>query len=101
MPREDQDPERSQLSRYLRYSHVGLQFFIAVALFTGGGIWLDRRLGTGVLFTLLGLALGFAGGFYRLYRDLFPEPPSSRSQGASKNAANDRGREGDRKDGRP
>jgi len=56
---------------------VGLQFFVAVVLFTLAGVWLDGRLGTRVLFTLLGLALGFAGGFYAMYRDLYPRdrPP--------------------------
>ena len=68
-----EDPERrSPLSRYLRYSHVGIQFFVAVVLFTVLGVWLDSRLGTGVLFTLLGLALGFGGGFYAMYRDIYP-----------------------------
>jgi len=63
---------------------VGLQFFIAVGLFTFAGVWLDGRLGTGVLFTLLGLALGFGGGFYALYRDLYPRarrPNDSESEG--------------------
>lgn len=46
-------------------------FFAAVGLFTWGGIWLDGRLETGVLFTLLGLALGFAGGLRALYKELF------------------------------
>ena len=62
---------------------MGLQFFVAVGLFTLGGVWLDRRLGTGVLFTLLGLALGFGGGFYAMYRDLYPRdrrPSNSRSE---------------------
>jgi hypothetical protein len=74
LPAEDQKPRRDPLSKYLRYSHVGLQFFLSVGIFTGGGVWLDRRLGTLVLFTLIGLALGFAGGFFALYRELYPQP---------------------------
>jgi hypothetical protein len=73
LPAEDQKPRRDPLSKYLRYSHVGLQFFLAVGIFTAGGVWLDRRLGTLVLFTLLGLALGFAGGLFALYRELYPD----------------------------
>ncbi|MBI4605829.1 MAG: AtpZ/AtpI family protein [Planctomycetes bacterium] len=72
------------MAKYLRYSHVGLQFFISVALFTGVGIWLDRRLGTVVLFTLLGLVLGFGGGVYSLYREFFPAPRPGRKPGGGK-----------------
>ena len=80
MPKEE-EPESSPLAKYLRYSHVGLQFFLAIALGTGAGIWLDGRFGTGVIFTLLGLALGFIGGFLVLYREVFPEkaPPKARN----------------------
>jgi F0F1-type ATP synthase assembly protein I len=74
---EDEEVQRSTLAKYLRYSHVGFQFFLAVGLLTAGGIWLDRRLGTVVLFTLLGLALGFAGGFLTLYREFNPGKPRS------------------------
>ncbi len=71
MPEKDEEREHSTLAKYLRYSYVGIQFFLSVGLFTAGGIWLDRRLGTVVLFTLVGLALGFAGGLYTLYREVF------------------------------
>lgn len=59
------------MGRYLRYSHLGLQFLIAVGLPTWLGIWLDRRWGTTVLFTLLGLALGFTAGIFSIYAELF------------------------------
>jgi len=72
VPAKDGEPERNPLSKYLQYLYVGVQFFLSVAIFVGGGIWLDRRLGTKVLFTLLGLALGFGGGVYSLYREFFP-----------------------------
>jgi F0F1-type ATP synthase assembly protein I len=82
LPAEDPD-RRSPLSGYLRYSYLGVQLAVSVALFTLGGVWLDRRLGTGVLFTLLGLALGFGGGFYAMYRDLYARdrrPSDSQSE---------------------
>jgi hypothetical protein len=63
--------EKDPLQKYLRYSHLGMQFFLSVALFTAGGLWLDSKLGTLVLFTLLGLAIGFGGGTYCLYSELF------------------------------
>ncbi|MBI4585681.1 MAG: AtpZ/AtpI family protein [Planctomycetes bacterium] len=55
----------------MRYSQLGATFCLAVALPTAGGIWLDRKLGTVVLFTLLGLVLGFAAGVYNLYIEVF------------------------------
>lgn len=63
--------QKNSLAKYLRYSHVGILFFAAVGLFTWGGIELDRKLGTGVLFTILGLILGFAGGLRALYREIY------------------------------
>ena len=71
-PSKDDRHEISPLVKYLRYSHLGLQFCVAVGVPTGIGIWADRRLGTGVLLTLLGLALGFGAGTYSLYHEVYP-----------------------------
>lgn len=49
---------------------VGIQFAAAVVAFTFAGIWVDRRLGTSPIFTLVGVLLGGGGGFYSLYRKL-------------------------------
>jgi F0F1-type ATP synthase assembly protein I len=48
-------------------------FAAAVAVFTFGGYWLDRRLGTGVLFVIVGFLVGVAGGFLHLLSRLAPE----------------------------
>jgi ATP synthase protein I len=86
LPTEDPKPKDKEEAyrKYLRYSQAGLQFFAAVTLFTLAGHWLDRQLGTTPLFILLGLALGFGGGFYSLYRELFvekaPKTPSRRER---------------------
>jgi F0F1-type ATP synthase assembly protein I len=66
------------LGRYLRYSHLGLQFIVSVGLPLAGGIWLDRKLGTVVLFTLVGLVLGFGAGLFSLYNELFRKKARSR-----------------------
>lgn len=51
---------------------VGVQFAAAVALFTLGGVWLDRQFeGFRPLFTILGLLLGFAGASTSLYFQVF------------------------------
>ena len=62
----------------MRYSHLGLQFALSIVIFTGLGLWADRKLGTLVVFTLSGLGLGFACGTYILWKDLFyKKPPRS------------------------
>ena len=43
---------------------AGFQFAFAILLFLGGGVLLDRWLGTRPVFTLLGVAIGLGAGFY-------------------------------------
>lgn len=83
MQAKDEEPRPSPLAPYLKYSHVGIQFFLSIGIFTGGGIWLDRQLGTVVTFTLVGLVLGFGGGLYSLYREfvLRREPNAKANHG--------------------
>ena len=71
MQDDEQKPGRESYAKYLRHSHIGLQFILPVGLFTWGGIWLGRKLELEVLFILLGLALGFAVGFWSLYKELY------------------------------
>ncbi len=52
----------------------GLGFYIAACI-VGGillGVWIDRTLGTGVIFLLAGLLLGLISAFYGTYRMLTP-----------------------------
>lgn len=58
----------SQQNQPGRYASAGIEFIAVVALLTGGGYWLDRRWGMLPLWTLVGLAGGFAAGLYRLVR---------------------------------
>ncbi len=43
---------------------------LSIVLFALAGNWLDGRLGTRPLFVLLGVFLGFGGGFYHMYSRL-------------------------------
>ncbi len=43
---------------------AGFQFAFAILLFLGGGVLLDRWLGTRPVFTLVGVAIGLGAGFY-------------------------------------
>ena len=53
---------------------LGLGWYIAgsIILGTGGGLWLDRQLGTLPLFTLLGVLGGSVVAFYGVYRLVSP-----------------------------
>ncbi len=65
------EQKERKAAEYLRYSHLGLQFLIGFGLPTAVGIWLDRRWGTVVLFTILGIALGFTAALYSIYGELY------------------------------
>jgi F0F1-type ATP synthase assembly protein I len=49
---------------------VGVQFGLTIFLLTLLGIWLDGRLGTRPLFTVVLLLLGFLGGTWSLVRQV-------------------------------
>jgi len=61
--------QRKVPSDVVRYSHLGLQFAVILFLAVFGGVQLDKRLGTGGLFTILGTFAGASLGFYVLYRE--------------------------------
>lgn len=47
---------------------IGIQFAVVIVVFTFGGIWLDRRLGTSPWLLLVCVFAGAGGGFYSIYR---------------------------------
>lgn len=49
-------------------SGIGFEFVLEVVLFSAGGWWLDRHFDTSPVFTLVGVALGFGVGLFRLVR---------------------------------
>lgn len=64
------------------YAGLGFQFAAAIIVFLFAGQWLDRRLETSPLFTILGVFLGAGGAFYGIYRKLMA--PYKRKQDSSK-----------------
>lgn len=80
MKKEERESQKNALAGYLRYLHLGWEFALAVGLLTWGGIWLDGRLGTWVLFTLLGLGLGFGVGLRLLYSELYGDKGARRGK---------------------
>ncbi len=53
---------------------MGLGWYVAMCIILGtaGGLWLDRRLGTLPLFTLLGVIAGSGVAFYGVYKMVVP-----------------------------
>ncbi len=53
---------------------VGIGWYVGLCIVGGvaGGLWLDDRVGTRPLFTLLGLLLGVVLAFYGMYRMIRP-----------------------------
>jgi len=57
-----------------QYMGYGLTWALSTLLFLLGGLWLDKKVGTMPLFTILGAFVGAGAGFYSLYRHLVVEP---------------------------
>lgn len=54
----------------LRYAGLGVQLAVSIVAGTFGGRWVDHRVGTDGVFTMLGALLGFGGTLYSLIRQL-------------------------------
>lgn len=52
---------------------MGIQFLIAILLCLFAGRWLDARLGTSPLITVLGALLGAGVSMWSMYRRVFPK----------------------------
>ena len=52
------------------FAGVGLQFAVAIIAFLFAGQWLDKRIGTGSLFTIIGVFVGAGAAFYNMYRKI-------------------------------
>ena len=62
---------------------LGIGWYVAICIGGGafGGLWLDRQLDRGPLFTLLGLGVGLALamiGMYRMILGVLAIPPDSK-----------------------
>jgi len=76
--------DRKRVERsYLQFAGVGVQFAATILVLTLLGIWLDGRVGTGSLFTVLFLLLGFVGATWSLIHTVLgpTKPPSDPESG--------------------
>jgi F0F1-type ATP synthase assembly protein I len=72
---EQKESVQSQLiSAAGRYMGYGLSWALSTLLFLLGGWWLDGKVGTAPLFTILGAFVGGGTGFYSLYRHIVADP---------------------------
>ena len=81
--REKEPPEtEATLVTMARYSGHGLTFALSVGLFLLAGWWLDGRLGTTPLLTIVGAMVGAAAGFYSMLQHLlfFPREAEERKR---------------------
>ena len=58
------------------YINLGFQLAIAVGLGLFLGYWLDSKLRTTPLFTILGVLLGATSGMVGIYRSVYPKKKS-------------------------
>jgi ATP synthase protein I len=54
----------------MRYAGLGIQLAASIIIFVVIGQWVDRKLGTGGIATIVAAFLGFGGTMYSLIRSL-------------------------------
>jgi ATP synthase protein I len=54
----------------MQYAGLGVQLAVSILVFVLVGQWLDRKLGTGGIVTIVAAFLGFGGTMYSLVRSL-------------------------------
>ena len=67
------DPAGKHSTGGMRYAGLGVQLAVSLLVFVWIGQWLDRRLGTGGLLTVIFAFVGFGGTMYWLIRSLRPK----------------------------
>ena len=67
-------------SELARYSHFGFQLALSTGFFLAVGWWLDGRLGSTPILTILGAMVGAGASFYSMYFHLVIEPRRRRSR---------------------
>ena len=54
----------------MRYAGLGVQLAVSLLVFVFAGRWLDQKLGTGDILTVVAAFVGFGGTMYSLIRTL-------------------------------
>ena len=72
------EPTREKGPGPTRYLGLGVQLAASILLFVFVGQWLDARLGTGGLLTILGAFLALGGTLWSLFRALKQDEKNSK-----------------------
>ena len=64
------DPGGGNAPGPMRYAGLGIQLAVSLVVFVLAGQWLDRKLGTGGIVTVIAAFVGFGGTMYSLIRAL-------------------------------
>ena len=64
------EPDRGNAPGPMRYAGLGIQLAVTLVVFVLVGQWLDHKLGTGGIITVILAFLGFGGTMYSLIRTL-------------------------------
>jgi F0F1-type ATP synthase assembly protein I len=64
---------------------LGMGWYVAIAIILGvlGGLWLDTKLGTKPLFTVIGLIIGILAAIYGVYEMFLPFIKNKQGKGDS------------------
>lgn len=77
-PKDEEESARlAGIAAAGQYAGLGLQFALAISLFTFLGWKADQWLGWTPALTILGAFVGAGGGFYSMYRHLVLDPKRS------------------------
>lgn len=88
-PPDDRSPLAQALAWSSRITAVSLEMVLPGAL----GYWIDRKLGTGLVFLVVGVAAGMAGGLTHLIRMTSDAGPQSDGREDSSDGGSERERE--------
>ena len=64
------DPGGGEPPNPMRYAGLGIQLAVTLVVCVLAGRWVDEKLGTGGLFTIVAAFLGFGGAMYSMIRGL-------------------------------
>lgn len=76
------------------FAGLGIQFVAAILVFLFAGQWVDKKLGTDGLFTIVGVFVGAGAAFYNMYRKVTAAQRRDDEERAARKGH-------DRKDGQP
>lgn len=64
------DPGGGKPPNPMRYAGLGIQLAVTLVISVLAGRWVDGKLGTGGIFTIIAAFLGFGGAMYSMIRQL-------------------------------